>query len=308
MTTLTVSTRPPSSGEWMDPTKVDRSVLADDIGAAISRGVKEIRIGEVAREALGFDFPPGARIERVGVTWVFEPGLDGPTSVGHIPAGPWEFDRRVTDIFDDMLRRSIPQLDVMRSAVVEAASRFFTAPNARVVDIGCSRGRQLSALLGANPSWTAIGWDRSLPMVDAARGELERFGDRARVDLRDVVEDGLPGGEFDVALLVLTLQFIAPQKRLELLQRLRRRVKPGAVIVLVEKVDAGSRFIDAYHAMKHRNGYTDAEIVAKAESLRGVLVPWPARLCETALEEAGWGRPECFWRWFNFAGWVSEAV
>ncbi len=38
-----------------------------------------------------------------------------------IPEGKWEFDAQVTDVFDEMLRRSIPQYDVMRNAVSERA-------------------------------------------------------------------------------------------------------------------------------------------------------------------------------------------
>lgn len=307
---LTISTRRPAGGQWVDPGQFpDRSTFADHIGRAINDlGVTHVRVGEVGRTMLGLDLLPNVTTERVGVIWTFDPDLDGPSSVGHFPAGPWEFDRGVTDVFDDMLRRSIPQLDVMRAGVVEAATRIVLNPEARVADVGCSRGRQLDALLAARPGWRAIGWDRSIPMVEAARAQLAAHGDRATVELRDVVTDGLPLGErYDVVLLVLTLQFIQPSLRRILLRDLRSRVHRGGCIVLVEKVDAGPEFIDAYHALKRRNGYTDSEIQAKAESLRGVLVPWSARANEDTLRETGWGEPECFWRWFNFAGWVARA-
>ena len=35
-------------------------------------------------------------------------------SVGHRPDGKWAFDKNVTDVFTDMLRRSIPDYDTMR--------------------------------------------------------------------------------------------------------------------------------------------------------------------------------------------------
>lgn len=303
-----VSTRSPSAS-WdahLNPMAFDRASLADEIGRVISSGARRIVLGEFARAQLGMDLMPGVVTERVGIDWLYDPGLDGPTSVGHLPAGPWTFDESVTRVFDDMLRRSVPQLEVMRAAVVEAASRFVDNAKARVLDVGCSRGQQLAAALVANPGWTASAFDRSVPMVAAARAELARFGDRASVELRDAITDGIPGDDVDVVLLVLTMQFIAPSQRVELLRRLRRRTTSGGCIVVVEKVDAGGEFVDAYHAMKRRNGYTDAEIRAKAESLVGVLVPWTAAANEQALVDAGWGRPECFWRWFNFAAWVAR--
>ena len=40
------------------------------------------------------------------------------SSLGHTPTGRrWEFDTSVTAVFDDMLRRSIPQYEVMRHVV-----------------------------------------------------------------------------------------------------------------------------------------------------------------------------------------------
>lgn len=40
----------------------------------------------------------------------------GRNSIGHLPQGDkWEFDAGVTECFEDMLRRSIPQYDVMRA-------------------------------------------------------------------------------------------------------------------------------------------------------------------------------------------------
>lgn len=289
--------------------RVNRSVLADDVGRALNdAGVTHVRVGAVGRDALGLtDLPPDVEVKRVGVCWTFIPDLDGITSVGHFPAGPWEFDRGVTDVFDDMLRRSIPQLDVMRAAVVEAAIRFCPGDDRKVLDVGCSRGRQLAALLDARPTWTAVAFDRSIPMVEAATAELAPHGDRVRVELRDALIDGLPDGAFDVQLLVLVAQFIAPSKRFELFRTMRQKANPGGCLILVEKVDAGPEFVDTYHAMKRRNGYSDDEVRAKAESLRGVMVPWSARANEEVLREAGWVKPECFWRWFNFAAWVVRA-
>ena len=55
----------------------------------------------------------------------FVPLGDGSeTSVGHQPGIKWEFDATVTDCFDDMLTRSIPQYDVMRDAVFAFVRTF----------------------------------------------------------------------------------------------------------------------------------------------------------------------------------------
>jgi tRNA (cmo5U34)-methyltransferase len=63
-----------------------------------------------------------------------------------LPDGKWQFDAEVTDVFEEMLRRSIPQYDVMRKAVFEIATRFAREKTA-IVDLGCSRGDALAPLV-----------------------------------------------------------------------------------------------------------------------------------------------------------------
>ena len=54
-----------------------------------------------------------------------------------------------------MLRRSIPQYDVMRRAVFDVGSRF-VQPGTDIVDLGCARGDDFapaSAGFGMRPGW-----------------------------------------------------------------------------------------------------------------------------------------------------------
>jgi len=69
------------------------------------------------------------------------------SSLGHMPTkARWEFDESVADVFDDMLRRSIPQYEVMRAAVNEVARRL-AKPGTDIIDLGCSRGETLAPLI-----------------------------------------------------------------------------------------------------------------------------------------------------------------
>src|SRR5271157_3881039 len=89
-----------------------------------------------------------------------------------MPGNKWQFDEGVTKVFDDMLSRSIPQYEVMRSAVFELGSRF-VAEGSDVVDLGCSRGEALSAFVdrfGAHNRF--FGAEISDPMLEAARARF----------------------------------------------------------------------------------------------------------------------------------------
>ncbi len=57
--------------------------------------------------------------------------------------------------------------------------------------------------------------------------------------------------------------------------------------------------------MKRCNGYTREEIDRKRLSLEGVRVPLTARWNEELMQQAGFTRIDCFWRWMDFAGWVG---
>ena len=59
-----------------------------------------------------------------------------------VPGAKWEFNKEVTDCFENMLERSIPQYDTMRKLVVDIAGRITldNLDNFRLLDIGCSNG------------------------------------------------------------------------------------------------------------------------------------------------------------------------
>ena len=51
----------------------------------------------------------------------------------------WEFNADVTEVFDDMLSRSIPDYEGMRRTTTELALQF-AQKGTDIIDLGCSRG------------------------------------------------------------------------------------------------------------------------------------------------------------------------
>ena len=237
------------------------------------------------------------------------------TSLGHYPTGPrWEFDAEVARVFEDMLRRSIPQLDVMRGLVSDLACRYYR-PGTSLVDLGASRGDAAAAFREAaidRGGFSCIDLvEVSPPMAAICR---ERFRDDPRIRVHELdLRTGYPRMErcgASVTLLVLTLQFVPIEHRIRILSDVWRTTVPGGAVILVEKVIGGdptsaSMLVEEYQAMKRRNGYTQEEIDRKAASLEGVLVPVTARWNEDLLRGAGFRSVECFWRCLSFAGWVG---
>ncbi len=225
---------------------------------------------------------------------------------------PWVFDAAVAENFDEMLDRSIPEIETMREVVTLAASFFFPR-GGEVLDLGCSRGEALAriAALDGTDDLHFVGLEVSAPMLAAARA---RFADDPRVaiyerDLRHGIY-GVAPGSLAVALSVLTLMFVPVNYRRRLLRDVYDRLAPRGGLVLVEKTIGDGVEIDDlmnanYHRRKFETGYTPDEIERKRLSLEGVLVPLTARQNRELLVDVGFEEIDEVWSWMNFRAWVA---
>lgn len=229
-----------------------------------------------------------------------------------MPDGAWAFDEDVTNVFNDMLKRSIPQYDVMRQSCIDLAAHYIQH-GTNVLDIGCSRGEAMGQLVdrfGAQCRF--IGLDVSEPMLKAAR---ERFAGLIRVGVVDIRNHDLrthllPVINASVILSVLTIQFTPIEHRFKIIDNIYQSLIPGGAFIFVEKVLGGTANLDAlmielYYRLKSSNGYSQDQIERKRLALEGVLVPVTAKWNEEMLATAGFRQVDCFWRWMNFAGWVA---
>ena len=229
-----------------------------------------------------------------------------------MPSDTWKFDESVTTVFTDMLRRSIPQYDVMRSTVFDIGCALRQSETA-IVDLGCSRGDALAPFIeryGAENRY--VGVEVSQPMLDAAR---ERFAPEiasGTVDIQELdLRTGYPECRASVTLCVLSLQFTPIDHRQKILHDVFKHTAPGGALILVEKVlgataELTQLMVNLYHRLKSEHGYTTEEVERKRLALEGILVPVTARWNEELMRGAGFTQIDCFWRWMNFAGWVAK--
>lgn len=224
------------------------------------------------------------------------------------PTGAWAFDAEVTNVFENMLERSIPQYSVMRDLCFKIG-RNFVSPDTHIFDLGCSTGEALAPFVesfGQTNLFTGIDVSDSM-LIKAA----ERYADNEsvtieRLDLRRQYPVGAPS----LVLGVLVIQFTPIEYRQQILQRIYDSLEVGGAFILVEKVIGATAilddtFVSEYYALKTENGYTQEQIDRKRVSLEGVLVPVTAEWNEELLHQTGFRKLDCFWRFLNFAGWVA---
>lgn len=222
--------------------------------------------------------------------------LDRPEFI--IPTN-WTFeDRGVAAGFERHVRETLPWYDLATGAVAHVA-RHYIPTGGLVYDLGAATGnigRALAPTLAARAAHL-IAVEPSLEMSELYAGpeDSELIVERAEeVQFRP----------FDVAIAFLTLMFVAPVERPELLDRLVRAARPGGAIVIFDKTEAergypGTVLWRLALAGKLAAGVDPAEIVAKELSLSGVQRPLPRSglLPISAIE---------FFRFGEFAGWLIE--
>ena len=218
----------------------------------------------------------------------------------------WEFNQEVTEIFENMLKRSIPQYDVMRQSVVNIALRFIKK-GGKLLDLGSSKGDSVCELIELLPI-DFILTETSQPMLEHLKNRFKREKNVyvEELDLRHQ----FPIAEYCVVQSILTLQFIPIEYRQQIITDIYKNLSVGGVFIFVEKLlgntaDLNRLMVDEYYDMKEKKGYTQAEIDRKRLQLEGILVPVTAKWNEELLIMAGFRQIDCFWRWMNFAGWIA---
>lgn len=228
------------------------------------------------------------------------------------PVEKFTFSRDVAEVFDDMIRRSVPLYEEIQRMTVEVAVRF-AQPRSRVYDLGCATGTTLSLLIAAIhlPGVQFIGVDNSDAMLSKAKDRLADAISGRNVVLRQADLNEMR--EFSPASVIIlnwTLQFVQPSNRTRLLRSIYAGLQDGGCLVIVEKILPNDSFlselyIEFHHAFKRRNGYSDLEIAQKRESLEQVLVPLRIEDNIALLRQTGFSVIDVFFRWYNFAGLIA---
>jgi tRNA (cmo5U34)-methyltransferase len=235
--------------------------------------------------------------------------IDGHHYDQTLPTGKWLFDSKVSDVFENMLSRSIPQYETMRD-VVFSCGRNFVSSSSTVIDCGASQGGAIAPFVSmSQPPRRFICVEPSAPMAASLRSRFPADGpviDVIEEDIRNVY----PDEPADLALSVLTLQFVPIEHRQGVIQKIHDNLSPGGALILVEKVlGSDSRvnelLVEEYRAYKTAQGYSREQIDRKALSLEGVLVPVTAEWNIGFLKQSGFAHVDCIWRWMNFAAWVA---
>lgn len=228
------------------------------------------------------------------------------------PAGKFEFNERVAEVFDDMLDRSVPFYQQVIEMSAEILAHTLQSGDT-LYDLGCSTGTTLLNLARRLESKNVkfIGLDNSRAMLDKAARKARMFSLAERITFieQDITRADLSGA--GGVVLNYTLQFIDPAVRSGFLQNIHQGLRNDGVLIVSEKVispdaEFNEQFVAAYHQYKKKRGYSELEIAKKREALENVLIPLSIQQNKELLVQAGFNRVETFFQWFNFVSFLAR--
>ena len=225
------------------------------------------------------------------------------------------FNEDVAKVFPDMIKRSVPGYPTIVENLGVLAAQF-AQPHSALYDLGCSLGAVTQALRRhvRTDDCRVIAVDNSHAMVERCREYLHAqdamFQELLPVE---VIEADILALDFQPASLValnFTLQFIAPQQRLELLGRIRQALLPGGALILSEKLrfedEQEHALLGELHlAFKRANGYSELEIAQKRSAIENVMKPDSLEQHRERLLAAGFSQVVPWFQCLNFASLIA---
>ena len=219
------------------------------------------------------------------------------------------FDQKVVDVFDDMVLRSVPGYKQMIE-LIGLAGRNYPVINSNVYDLGCSTGAVTLSITSnlKSESIKIFSIDNSQEMLNQCSKNL--LGTEANIQY---ICNDIENIQFENASLIvlnLTLQFINPQYRSDLIKRIFKSLLPGGALIISEKIineneEINKSLISLHESFKRENGYSETEIAQKRKAIEDVLIPESIEQHQKRLSDAGFKKPLVQMQCINFASFLA---
>ena len=211
--------------------------------------------------------------------------------------------------YTDGLLRQVPGLQALHQ-MAGLLLHEHVPPHGRVLVLGAGGGMELREWALTYPTWRILGIDPSPPMLDLAARTLGPLA--SGVELLEGYIDSAPVDEFDGAACLLTLHFLSYEERVQTLRELRRRLRPGAPLVVAHHSVPEAARDKALWLRRYANFMTlnGVSVENATRSIEAIASRLPLLSPETEvglMEQAGFDSPSLFYASLTFKGWVAHA-
>lgn len=221
----------------------------------------------------------------------------------------WSFGGNVSETFDSHVKKSVPLYEHGHDLVCKI-SDFFIGNASVCYELGCSTGEltlKLAQHNGRKVGAKFIGVDVEQNMVTKAQDKAKDFGN-VEFSVADILQyEYVPS---DLIVAYYTVQFVRPTFRQQLINNVYNSLNWGGAFIMFEKVRApDARFQDIMTAIytdyKLGQGYDGTEIIAKSQSLKGVLEPFSTQGNLDLLNRAGFVDCMSIMKYVCFEGFIA---
>ena len=227
----------------------------------------------------------------------------------NIDIADFRFDKGVVEVFDDMVKRSVPGYDSMIQ-MIGLIARMYGQDNTNYYDLGSSTGAisLAIALNNKNQNNQFFAIDNSEEMVKKCQQNLERKIDNLHAICADINEINIQNAS--IVVLNLTLQFIDVKERSNLIRKIYKGLNPGGVLIISEKIhfedeETQDQITNLHIDFKKENGYSELEIANKRQAIENVLITDTKAIHIERLKDSGFKDTSCFFQCLNFVSFLS---
>jgi tRNA (cmo5U34)-methyltransferase len=224
---------------------------------------------------------------------------------------PFEFNKKVAQVFDDMLNRSVPFYRESIERQSQLAAKYYKA-GSRIYDLGCSHGNLGLLILDKlkKNTFSMVAVDSSKHMIEKYKKRLVGRGNPCPVDIVCGFMEDICIENASVVLINLTLQFLDIEKRDDLIKKIYRGMNRNGILILTEKIIHPLKHLDDlqydfYKRFKLENGYSELEVSQKRDALEKVLIPDSIEVHKKRILNAGFDLFDVWLKWFNFASMIA---
>lgn len=221
-----------------------------------------------------------------------------------------DFNGEWSNEYDDTAHKIIPAYHSIYE-LTQHLLRDRLNKEARILVAGAGTGKEIIHCSQNNPHWSFTGFDPAGPMLSIARKRVDANSLENKISFVHGLIDDVTEKNFDAATSILVMQFLPDDgTKLDFLKGISEKLKPGALIVLVDlEGEIGS---DEYNtlnaAWKNQQLFKrdESDRVRKEFIIRENEVHFiPQKRIESLLEEVGFFKIHKFFKAYLFGGYVA---
>jgi ubiquinone/menaquinone biosynthesis C-methylase UbiE len=180
--------------------------------------------------------------------------------VGYVPAAGSDF---LLPLYDPFLRFVMREHTFKRRLVAEAAIE----PGLRVLDLGCGTATLTMLAKRLHPEAELVGVDGDPKVLEIARRKVADSGLAISLDQALATELPYPDDSFDRVLSCLVFHHLTREEKLRALAEVRRVLRPGGRLHVVDFGPPGSRLERALTHFFHHGDRLDDNLAGRLPAL-----------------------------------------